>query len=128
MLNILITLILVNMASQCESSQVPMIITKEAHGQEFIFSVSDEYFVSLKGNPTTGYTWSVSQLDSTMLRQIGEAEFRPESKKMGAPGQQIFRFLCLYEGQTELHFIYHRPWEKDTAPIDSFYVTVVIDK
>ena len=128
MLKILLTLILMNVTNQCESSQVPMIIKKEANGQEFVFTVSDEFFVSLKGNPTTGYTWAITQMDSNMLRQMGDAEFRPDSPKIGAPGQQIFCFLCQYTGSTQLHFIYHRPWEKDIAPVDSFYVTIVIDK
>jgi inhibitor of cysteine peptidase len=127
MLKILVTFFFITINNQCESAQTEMIITNDANGQEVTLSISDEFFIELEGNPTTGYTWSINQMESSMLSQIGDAEFQPESPKMGAPGRQIFHFKCEQTGTTELHLIYHRPWEKDTAPADSFYVTVVID-
>ena len=128
MIKILLVLLLGSFVNQNESHQTPLKIIYDDSGKEFNFSVADEFFVSLKGNPTTGYTWSISKIDSALLRQIGDVEYKPESPKMGAPGQQIFRFLCLDTGSSELRLIYHRPWEKNTVPIDSFAVTVVIAK
>jgi inhibitor of cysteine peptidase len=81
--------------------------------------------VSLAGNPSTGYTWEAVELDETVLRQIGEASFKPESNDLGAPGEQIIRFRAVGEGSTTLRLVYHRPWE-DAEPERTFFVDVIV--
>jgi len=82
--------------------------------------------VSLEANPTTGYLWEVIELDEAILQQEGEAEFKPESKLVGAPGVQTFRFKARTPGQVILTLVHHRPWEKDKDPLDSFSIQVVV--
>lgn len=83
--------------------------------------------ISLRGNPTTGYNWQVEDpLEEQVLRQIGEAEFKPQSDLMGAPGILTLRFEALDAGQTTLTLVYHRPWEKGVEPLETFLVQVVV--
>jgi len=35
--------------------------------------------LSLEGNPATGFTWEAADLDDQILRQVGEAQFSPDS-------------------------------------------------
>ena len=82
--------------------------------------------ISLEGNPTTGYTWEVAELDDQVLRQVGETEFKPESDAIGAGGVQTLRFETVNSGQTTLKLVYHRSWEADVEPAETFSVRVVV--
>jgi inhibitor of cysteine peptidase len=82
--------------------------------------------VTLESNPTTGYSWEVVSSEGSILRQVGEAEFNPQSDLIGAPGVEIFRFEAAGAGQTELKMVYHRPWEKDVEPLQTFSVQVTV--
>jgi len=82
--------------------------------------------VSLKANPTTGYRWEVEELDDNVLREVGEPAFKPQSKLVGAPGVEILHFQAVGEGQTTLKLIYHRSWEKDVEPLETYSVQVVV--
>lgn len=82
--------------------------------------------VSLEGNPTTGYMWEAADLDDQILRQVGEAQFSPDSDLIGAGGTQTLRFEALNSGQTTLELVYRRPWEGDSEPLKTFSVRVVV--
>ncbi len=85
--------------------------------------------ITLEANPTTGYTWEVVEpLDGQVMRQVGEIEFIPnrqESGIVGSGGVQIIRFECVNAGQTVLKLVYHRPWETDVKPLETFSIPVV---
>ena len=82
--------------------------------------------ISLEGNPTTGYTWEVAELDDQVLRQVGETEFKPESDAIGAGGVQTLCFETVNSGQTTLKLVYHRSWEADVEPAETFSAQVVV--
>ena len=82
--------------------------------------------VILESNPTTGYLWEVVECEQRILQQVGEAEFEPESDKIGAPGVATLRFKALNTGSTALRLIHHRPWEKDVDPLATFSLRVVV--
>jgi len=81
--------------------------------------------ITLDANPTTGYTWEVVEpQDGQVMRQAGEIEFEPESDAIGSGGVQIIRFECVNAGQTVLKLVYHRPWETDLEPLETFTIHV----
>jgi inhibitor of cysteine peptidase len=82
--------------------------------------------ISLEGNPTTGYTWEVAELDEGVLKQVGETEFEAESDAVGSGGVQTLRFETVNSGQTDLELVYHRSWEEDEQPVDTFSIQVVV--
>jgi inhibitor of cysteine peptidase len=82
--------------------------------------------ISLEGNPTTGYTWEVAEMDEGVLRQVGEMEFEPQDTgDVGVGGVQILRFEAVNSGQTDLDLVYHRSWE-DEQPLETFSVQVTV--
>jgi len=81
--------------------------------------------IRLEGNPTTGFTWEVSEVDDAILRQVGETEFDPFSGLIGSPGIQTLRFEAVGSGQLTLELVYHRPWETESA-LDTFSVHVTV--
>ncbi|HUV79984.1 MAG TPA: protease inhibitor I42 family protein [Candidatus Bathyarchaeia archaeon] len=84
--------------------------------------------ITLNANPTTGYTWEVVDAPGEqVMRQVGEIEFIPnrqESGIVGSGGVQIIRFECVNAGQTVLKLVYHRPWETDVEPLETFSIHV----
>jgi len=80
--------------------------------------------VTLEGNPTTGYTWEVEELNEQVLQQVGDIVSVPESDLMGAPSMQIATFKVVGAGDATINMVYHRPWETDVEPADTFTVNV----
>ncbi len=87
----------------------------------------DRIEISLVANPSTGYSWTVEQEGSSV-------EFRSETFKSsvsssdvaiaGAPGESVFTYDVVSEGQTKLIFRYRRSWEEE-PPIDSHYLVII---
>ena len=96
-------------------------------GREKQLKKGQTLVVTLEGNPTTGYSWEVAgPLDEQVLRQAGEPEFQQESDLVGAGGVQILRFEAVNAGKMTLKLIYHRPWEKDVEPLETYSIQVVV--
>ncbi len=95
-------------------------------GKTISLHKGDSLVVTLDGNVTTGYTWLAEPMDPAILKQVGEATYAPENTKVGAPGKITLTFQAVKTGQSELVLNYMRPFEKNTAPLNTFEVTVVV--
>jgi len=122
----ILALIICIMLGRCNINGEIFTLSQENTEQEFEISLDTEIVLSLNANPSTGYNWTISQIDTSILKQVGEAEYKSKSKKIGAPGIQIFHFRSISPGKTSLLLIYHRPWEKEIAPLDTFQVRLTI--
>ena len=88
--------------------------------------VGDILELTLPVNPTTGYQWETSDLDSAILRPVGEQTFEPSSNAVGSGGEVTLRFEAIGTGQTALKLILRRPFEKDVSPIQMFEAIVIV--
>jgi inhibitor of cysteine peptidase len=126
----LILLLIVSSLSACGTSAAPeksvRKITEADIGRQIELRTGDTLEITLSVNPTTGFQWEVSDLDSTILRPVGEPTFKPSSNAVGSGGQVTLRFESVATGQKELKLILHRPFEKDVPPIQTFDVTVIV--
>jgi inhibitor of cysteine peptidase len=84
--------------------------------------------ISLESNPSTGYGWYVTDIDETMLKQIGEPEFTPADTGdiVGAAGIEVLRFETTGVGRAYLELGYRRVWEEDVEPLELFDLSVII--
>jgi len=112
----------------CNTPQEILYLGNDNNGQAIELCQNEEIVISLSANITTGYTWAVSGIDTNYLKQASEIQYKSSSDKMGSAGEQTFRFQTIAVGQTELKLIYHRPWEKDIAPLDTFYIKITVVK
>lgn len=83
--------------------------------------------ITLKGNPTTGYVWSVAGLSSNTVEQVGEIEYRRDAAgkgMVGVGGVFVATFKAVKPGKTMVRMEYRRPWEKDVPPVETFAVTL----
>jgi predicted secreted protein len=89
--------------------------------------IGDELEVILPGNPTTGYVWELSSLDSNNLRP-DKADFIANDKALGSGGMEIIKFHAIAAGTSVVRLIFHRPFEQNMPPLKTFEVTVIIKK
>ena len=127
----LIIILIVSFLSACGNSAAPeekssRQITEADAGRLVELHVGDVLELTLPANPTTGYQWESGQLDSAILRPVGEQTFEPSSNAVGSGGLVTMHFEAMGAGQTELNLILHRPFEKDVPPIQTFEVLVIV--
>lgn len=126
MLKYMLPILVMFLLDKCEMPQKSLNLSEEDNRKQFILSREGEIRIALKAIPSAGYTWTISNIDTSLLKQTGEVEFEPESKKLGSPGKQIFHFRSTQTGKITLRLIYHRPWEKAKPPEDTFEVTIQV--
>jgi inhibitor of cysteine peptidase len=107
-----------------------MSVGRAENGGTVELKTGETLMISLDSNPSTGYSWEIQETDETLLKLKGDPEFvqPPDNGTpiVGAGGTQVFRFEALKAGTTTLTLVYHRPWEKDVAPIDTYSLTVAV--
>lgn len=95
-----------------------------------------EFAIVLESNPTTGYSWQLAEpLDEDVVELVS-SEFAKtssesgtsegEGEMVGVPGEEVWTFEAIAEGEAEIVLEYLRPWETDVAPesTETFKVTV----
>ncbi len=83
--------------------------------------------VSLSGNPTTGYDWSVDGTLPPQLQEKGQASFTSDSPGVpGAGGTVTLQFAAVGAGSANLRLKYSRSFEKGTPPAKTWSATVVV--
>jgi inhibitor of cysteine peptidase len=95
-------------------------------GNTITLNQGESLVVTLDGNPTTGYNWLMQTMDPAILKQVGEPAYTPESNQLGASGKITITFQAVRTGQAKLVLSYVRSFEKDTAPVNTFEVMVVV--
>jgi len=70
--------------------------------------------IQLKGNPTTGYSWYYTIDDESLVSIEENVEYLGADGVCGAPSMFTYTINSLKEGETTLHFVYKRHWEKDS--------------
>ena len=82
--------------------------------------------IELKENPTTGYRWTISNIDETLLKPEGDQFLPPDRKNPGAGGVRRFFFRAKDAGSTKLTLINKRRWERDEKAVGAFNLAVRI--
>ena len=124
---VLALLLVLSLTVACSSSKEVKLGAAD-DGQKIEITKGQIIAISLDSNPSTGYSWEASDLDESILSQEGESEFKSEAKPnvVGAGGVETLRFKAVETGETMLKLIYHRSWEKDVAPEQTFTVQVTV--
>ena len=82
--------------------------------------------LKLTSNPTTGYDWELTGLDTAILQQTGEVDYKSDSMLIGSGGTDTWTFKAVGSGKTHLTLIYHRTWEKDIPPLETFELDIEV--
>jgi len=119
------SLILVTLVIFMSSCAGPF--TDEDNGTTVNLSIDDPFEIELEGNASTGYSWQIMPYDSTVIKQVGEPEFKSNAEgRVGSGGIITFKFQTIGDGQTELLLVYRRKWEEHKPPTKMFKMKIVV--
>jgi len=92
-----------------------IVLSDAAHGRAVPAQVGDTIVVELAENPTTGFRWTVTAIDTRALQAAGD-EFRRDPRAgVGGGGLRVFRFTARKRGTTSLELKLARSWESGSA-------------
>ncbi len=80
--------------------------------------------INLKGNATTGYTWSVFNDGTPYLKFRKEQYDATNPELIGSGGISTFKFEALKKGTATIEFKYGRTWELSSIKSATFKITV----
>lgn len=127
MQRILVVLVLVAVfVSACGGAAGgPVNITKADNGKTFDVAKGSQFNLTLEGNPTTGFLWETKDLNTAVLKQVGDFAYTADNANLvGSPGKLKFTFEGAGAGTAKLTLIYHQPFDPNTAPAETFEVTI----
>ena len=114
--------------ASCASPAANVIkLTAQDAGSTVNIQVGNTLEIALEGNPTTGYTWEIAPESGALLSQQGEAEFKPASSALGSGGIVTLRLKAMQPGNMKLKLIYHRTFEKNVPPLQSYEIGLVVE-
>jgi len=127
----LITLLIVLVSTVgCGSGSREVKMVDSDNGERVELKTGELLIVTLESNPSTGYAWEVSQTDETILMQKGKGEFQQVTQPeglVGAGGTETFRFEAVGVGQVTLMLVYHRSWEENVEPLQTYTLQIVVN-
>lgn len=109
---------------KCDISNIKITLSKQDNGKAIALKKSESFVIALASNPTTGFQWTVDPYDENLL--AAEKSYTGLGVAVGSGGMEMFCFTALNSGSTPLVMNYHRPFEKNVAPIETFKITVEI--
>jgi inhibitor of cysteine peptidase len=88
-----------------------------------------QYFkIALNSNPSTGYGWQLAvPLNEKIVGNAGETYILPANPIPGAGGKEIWNFISINQGSTEISFKYIRPWEKNVKPVRESTFKIIVE-
>ena len=84
--------------------------------------------IQLDSNPTTGYSWQVSQSKDLFDIQSSYTSDETEEILDGAGGTETFVLTAKNPGTCEVSFSYVRPWEKTEEPDEQVVYTFKVSR
>jgi inhibitor of cysteine peptidase len=115
--------------SQADANGGPVRLTEADNGRAVTVKAGEDIQVVLKGNPTTGYSWTSTMSDQAVLQQQGDpvyAQGNTNPSIVGAGGTFTFTFKAAAAGQVTLKFDYARPFDTGVAPIQTCSLTITV--
>lgn len=99
---------------------------EDMNGQSIELEAGQKLQISLAGNPTTGFNWELLEYDQAVLEKVGDMEYKADSRLIGSGGVMTFRFKALASGSTTIQLIYHRGWETDVPPANTYELGITV--
>lgn len=98
-----------------------------AESKPISVTVGEDFKITLKCNPSTGYQWQIPSPPDEKLLTVSTPEYkRSDTNLVGAPIDEIWTCKALAEGKVKIEFGYVRPWEKGAKPAQTTNIVVII--
>jgi inhibitor of cysteine peptidase len=97
-------------------------VNQKDAGETFTARVGDTIQLTLPGQPSTGYQWTLNT--STVLKQVGKPQFTANNETMGAKGKMLWTFDVVSTGTVAMRALLEGPDTGSTGPAQEFDFTV----
>lgn len=115
----------------------PIMLTMDDDGKTIDLQVDQSATITLEGNPTTGYEWSVASFDNPGILKIVLGGLytphsltydsqRPPDIPVGSGGTYSWTYQAAQAGKATVSLAYARSWETDTPAAKTFDVTFIV--
>ncbi len=105
-----------------------IIITQLDQGSTVRAKQDDVIVIRLEENLTTGYTWEIEVIDSSIIELLdsdySSTPTPTREKIIGRGGTRTFRFRVKSSGQGQIQLGLRRSWESVNSAIESFEVNI----
>jgi inhibitor of cysteine peptidase len=109
--------------SKTDQNQV---ITGSDNGNTLFLKRGDTFYLQLKENPSTGYSW---QLQLSKGLKLKNDKYIPGTTRLcGAPGTHLWAIKAVNNGWQSVKGTYKRPWKKTTSKDQTFKFNVKVKK
>jgi len=97
------------------------------NGKTLTLPVGETFMLSLQGNPSSGYEWSMDNGNDEVLLTTLDKGFKTQqsSDLLGQIGKFYWKFKALQPGSTHIKLVYARPWES-VQPLKTYQLQVEI--
>lgn len=113
-------------ATSMESEQGLLELTESDSGKSIEVALGATIVLHLAGQPSTGYTWVVDEVDRGILVQDGEPQYVATSNLRGAEASMVWTFKSIGSGTTTLKLIYARAFETGKPPLKTFELAIKV--
>lgn len=107
----------------------PIMLALEDSGKTIDLVVGQTVTLTLQGNPTTGYEWSVASFDNAgVMQTLLDGVYTPGAVAegvVGSGGIYEWSYKALNPGEAHVDLAYARSWEAD-APAKTFSMTFTV--
>jgi inhibitor of cysteine peptidase len=100
-------------------------LTKANAGTIVPAFAGDTITLRLEENPTTGYLWTVKELNSSVLELLSEEYFMAAGTGIGGGGERKLIFRAKEAGTSPLRLNCERRWEPDN-PLTTLSITIEV--
>ncbi|WP_048124017.1 protease inhibitor I42 family protein [Methanosarcina lacustris] len=109
--------------------QRQQVITEANNSTTISLKKGETFYLRLKENPTTGYSWQLNLSQKVSL--VSDKYYPPESKEgekpiVGAGGVHLWEIKADSKGNQQVTAIYKRSWENETGTEDKFALNVEV--
>lgn len=103
-------------------------ITESGNGNTIYIKEGHAFFLKLKENPSTGYSWQLKL--SNGLNQLSDKYHPFESSEnnlvIGTGGFRLWRIEGVAKGNQQVTAIYKRSWEPETCQEQTFKLNIIV--
>jgi inhibitor of cysteine peptidase len=98
----------------------------ENDSQNTVYAIKgDAIIVKLAENPTTGYSWNLTNSNGLELTEDNYEQKAGTDKLVGVGGIHQWIFEVTDRGEQNISAVYMRPWEEKTGAEDTFKLNVM---
>jgi inhibitor of cysteine peptidase len=101
-------------------------LSENDSGKTIEVTQGDTIEIRLPENPTTGFQWTVEEVDENILALQSSEYVLPKDPEIGEGGTRVVRFQAKQAGSGEVTLKYWREWEGDSSIIKRFKINVTV--